>query len=98
MGTSYLRAHPFGNRYPEWMSNLHSDRGQDSNQCARGSQGLPTHNRFHCTTVAPNMYLSLIYLYILYKKQEMKLLNQNPPWPEPTNQLSFCPVNYCPMS
>ena len=37
--TSYLKAHPFGNRYPEWMPNLHSDGGQDSSLCARGSQG-----------------------------------------------------------
>ena len=29
MEISYLKAHPFGNRYPEWMPNLHSDRGQD---------------------------------------------------------------------
>ena len=38
METSYLKAHLFGNRYPEWMPNLPSDRGQDSNPCARGSQ------------------------------------------------------------
>ena len=26
MEASYLKAHPFWNRYPEWMPNLHSDR------------------------------------------------------------------------
>ena len=26
METSYLKAHPFGNCYPEWMPNLPSDR------------------------------------------------------------------------
>ena len=40
METSYLKAHRFGNRYPEWTPNLYSDRGQDLNPCARGSQGL----------------------------------------------------------
>ena len=39
METSYLKAHPFGSHYPEWMPNLHSDRGQDLNPCAQGSQG-----------------------------------------------------------
>ena len=38
METSYLKAHSFENRYPEWMTNLHSDRSQDSNPCAQGSQ------------------------------------------------------------
>ena len=33
METSYLKAHPFGNRYLEWKPNLSSDRGQDSNPC-----------------------------------------------------------------
>ena len=28
METSYLKAHPFGNRYPGWMPNLHSDHLQ----------------------------------------------------------------------
>ena len=28
METSYLKVHQFGNRYPEWMPNLHSNRGQ----------------------------------------------------------------------
>ena len=37
--TSYLKAHPFGNRYPEWIPNLHSDCGQDSNMCTQRSQG-----------------------------------------------------------
>ena len=40
METSYLKAHPFGNRYPDWMPNLHLDCGQDSNPCTRGSQGF----------------------------------------------------------
>ena len=39
METFYLKAHPLGDRYPEWTPNLHSDRSQDSNPCARGSQG-----------------------------------------------------------
>ena len=38
--TSYMKAHPLEDRYPEWTPNLHSDRSQDSNPCARGSQGL----------------------------------------------------------
>ena len=41
METSYLKAHPFGNRYSEWMPNLHSDCCWDSNSCARGSHGPP---------------------------------------------------------
>ena len=40
METSYLKAHAFWSRYPVWTSNFHSDRSQDSNPCARGSQGL----------------------------------------------------------
>ena len=40
METSYLKAHPLRNRYPEWTPNHHSDRSQDSNPCALGSQGL----------------------------------------------------------
>ena len=36
---TYLKAHPFEDRYPEWTPNLHSDRSQDSNPCVRGSQG-----------------------------------------------------------
>ena len=39
METSHLKTHPFGNHYPEWMPNLHSDRGQDSNPCAWRCQG-----------------------------------------------------------
>ena len=39
MDTSNLKANPFADHNPEWMPNLHSDHGQDSNQCARGSQG-----------------------------------------------------------
>ena len=31
METSYLKAHPFWNRYPEWIPNLHPDRGEHSN-------------------------------------------------------------------
>ena len=38
METSYLKTHLFGNRHPEWMPNLHSDCGQDSNPCAWGSK------------------------------------------------------------
>ena len=35
METSYLKAHPLEDRYPEWTPNLHSDRSlQDWNQCA----------------------------------------------------------------
>ena len=37
METSNLKAHPFGNRYPEWMPNLPLNRGQDSNPLALGS-------------------------------------------------------------
>ena len=33
MKITYLKAHPFRNRYLEWMPNLPSDRGQDSNPC-----------------------------------------------------------------
>ena len=40
METSYLKVRPLGNRYPEWTPNLLSDRSQDWNPCARGSQGL----------------------------------------------------------
>ena len=59
METSYLKAHPFGNRYPEWTPNLHSARSQDSNPCAMGSQ---ERKRFHCTTAAPPMFSrSLLY-------------------------------------
>ena len=39
MEASYLKAHPLWDRYPEWTPNLHSDRSQYSNLCARGSQG-----------------------------------------------------------
>ena len=35
METSHLKTHPFGNHYPEWMPNLNSDRGQDSNRALR---------------------------------------------------------------
>ena len=38
MKTSYLKVHLFGKCYPKWMPNLHSDCGQDSNLCTRGSQ------------------------------------------------------------
>ena len=38
METSYQKAHPFGNRYPEWRPNNPSDNGQDSNPRTRGSQ------------------------------------------------------------
>ena len=30
----YLKAHPFGNHYPKWMSFLPLDCGQDLNPCA----------------------------------------------------------------
>ena len=38
MGTFYLKTHPFGNRYLEWMPNLPSDAGhtRNSNQCTYG--------------------------------------------------------------
>ena len=42
--TSYLKTHPLRNRYPEWTPNLHPDRSQDSNPCARGSQGTQSAN------------------------------------------------------
>ena len=29
-----MKAHSFGSRYLEWMADLFSDRGQDSNPCA----------------------------------------------------------------
>lgn len=37
METSYLKAQPFRNRYPERMPNPPSDRGLDSNPCIWGS-------------------------------------------------------------
>ena len=40
METAYMAARPSGNYYPEWMTNLPSDRGQDLNPCAKGSLGL----------------------------------------------------------
>ena len=43
MKDSYLKAQQFGNRYPEWMPNLPSARGQDMNQCAWGSLGPRAH-------------------------------------------------------
>ena len=62
METSYLKANPLGDRYLEWTPNLHSDRSQDSNLCARVSQGpqsasvstLPTYFHYH-----PYLYVYL---------------------------------------
>ena len=39
METSYLEAHPFGKRYPEWMPNFPSEYGQDSYSCPWGFLG-----------------------------------------------------------
>ena len=51
MENSYLKVHPFGTRYPKWMSSLPpSDCVQDSNPCVSGSLG-------HCSKVAPNICL-----------------------------------------
>ena len=60
MKTSYLKAHPLWNRYPEWTPNFHSDRSRYSNPCAGGSQGqAPERKRFHCTTVLVGQHCSL---------------------------------------
>ena len=41
MEISYLKAHPFGNRYPEWMPNLPSDYSQDLNPFTWDLKRLP---------------------------------------------------------
>ena len=77
METSYLKAHPLGNRYPEWTPNLRSDRSQDSNPCARGFQGLQStsgstvplrlsHHHFPkaSTYMFPNLTLTSAYVGI----------------------------------
>ena len=59
--TSYLKVHPFGNCYPEWMPNLNSDCGQDLNPWAWGIPRPLKCKWFHCTTVAPiSTYLSAL--------------------------------------
>ena len=58
METSYLRVHLFGNRYPEWMPSLPSNRGQDSNPCIWKSPSPPEHTWFYCTTAVPCLYNS----------------------------------------
>ena len=60
METSYLKAHPFGNRYPEWMPNLPSDRGQDSNPCAWGTLGP---HSAHGSTVPRRPSVTFTYLF-----------------------------------
>ena len=60
METSYLKAHPLGDRYPEWTPKLPSDRNQDSNPCARRSQGpqsARTHTHTHTHTHLYNVFL-----------------------------------------
>ena len=46
METSYLKAHPLGNRYPEWMPNLHSHHSQDS------TQAVPLYDKTKMTDIA----------------------------------------------
>ena len=50
METTYLKAHPFRSRYPEWLPNFPLDRVQDSNACAWGFHGPQS---AHGSTVPP---------------------------------------------
>ena len=44
MHTSYLEAYLFGNRNPEWMANLPSNRGQDSNPSVPPARAVPLYH------------------------------------------------------
>ena len=64
METSYLKAHPFENRYPEWMPNLHSNRSQDSNQCALSCSS--TWFRFPPRNVNNTFIVQLYYMFLFF--------------------------------
>ena len=56
METFYLKGRSFGNRYPEWMPNLTSNRGQDSNPCAWGSLAPHSARGYTCYVYPPTSH------------------------------------------
>ena len=77
METSYLKDYPLGNHYPEWTPNLHADHSQDSNPCARGSQGPQSASRstgfiYLMTFTAPYSFLGPIAPKVLFPLSPMR--------------------------
>ena len=73
METSYLKAHPFGGHYPQWMPNLPSDRDKNSNPCAWESQG-PQSTCGFTVPWQPQSYLIYLFSFIyLFEKWGMDI-------------------------
>ena len=70
MEISYLKVHTFWNRYPEWMPNQLSDRGQDSNPCTHDSE-IPTAPTAH---VVP-LYHGGPWLIVIFQAKVFSFLN-----------------------
>ena len=64
METSYLKAHPFGDHYPEWMPNLPLGCDQDTNSSAWRSLA-PQITR---GSTAPPCVIVTLVLFILYSQ------------------------------